>query len=129
MIQLTTPRTQGGPNMTSINDLYAALGAVTIDPYMKTVVINFYSGNYTGGEFVPDHSLPYVMTVTANMSLSPPIWSAFNSAGFNTGGTLSGSSQTTPINNLISAITSSQSLVEGFVSVAGGLLPGTVSAG
>jgi len=128
MILLTTQRIASGPNMTSVNDLYASMGNVQVDPYRKVVSIEMDYGNKVDGVFVRDTVLSPALIVTANISTYPATWSASNAQGYYTSGTIP-QANAAPLIALITAIQNVQATVEGFLCVSGGLLPGTDVAG
>lgn len=128
MILLTTQRIASGPNVASVNDLYASMGNVQVDPYRKVVSIEMDYGNNVGGVFVRDIVLGPAMIVTANTSSDPATWSASNAQGYYVSGTIP-QANAAPLIALITTIQNVQATVEGFLCVPGGLLPGTYQAG
>lgn len=127
MILLTKPYALSGPNITTTNDLYAKCTSCTANWETNTVTMVFQFGNLVGGAFVPDGNAPIAITVQANSSTAS--FSASGPNGFNENGSLPAQSVTN-VQTAISAVqTALQATAEGFVSVSGGLLPGTVQAG
>ena len=131
MIELTTAFTQNGSGIgyPTINDTAVKASIQTIDLDNKTIILQVRAGTFSGSVFTPDPHLGVVGTLTVNYGVSPYTCQVSNSTGLNEIFNLTLSNQTTPINTMATNAAASQTAIEGFLAVVGGLFPGTQVTG
>jgi hypothetical protein len=131
MIELTTAFTQNGSGIgyPTINDTAVKASIQTIDLDSKAITLQVRAGTFVGSVFTPDPHTGIVATLFVNYGVSPYTCQVTNVTGLNETFNLTLSSQTTPINDMVANAQATQTQIEGFLAVVGGLFPGTQVTG